>query len=462
MLMIHTPSTFLGRRLLCMGCAVGLSLVGQAHASDEPLPAGSPLGRQILYQFAIYYPASPATAPMKALQAQFKRMPLVPALVDKLSSQPTAAMVQARHDTNVQSDYAPPSLGQLQYFGRGLSREQGVALQAARQALIMNFAHPASLSIPAYRASLSLTENIARTTNGLIWDAETREVFTPDEWHKQRLDTWAGDTPDVLKHTVIHAYQNNGKLVRAITLGMGKFGLPDLVVEDFSWSANRSMGNLVNVTAQALIEGQSIGPKGQLNLDLRSIRHAAARDAQLSTLIGQANAKAPLVLVHGTRDKGDPENRLAEIRFDRVAGKDVYARQDALLSGLFGSEDSATPVKHNGALLKASEAARVKLPSLRDAFNQGLQPGDYLMVKAPFPTSAGGREWMWVEVTTWRGEDISGLLKNEPMDAPGLHAGQIVKVSQRDVFDYLRRYADGRSEGNETGRIIKRSQKGGG
>jgi len=41
---------------------------------------------------------------------------------------------------------------------------------------------------------------------------------------------------------------------------------------------------------------------------------------------------------------------------------------------------------------------------------------------------------------------------------PNLHAGQMVKVSQAKVFDYMRRYADGREEGNETSKIIARMQ----
>jgi len=66
---------------------------------------------------------------------------------------------------------------------------------------------------------------------------------------------------------------------------------------------------------------------------------------------------------------------------------------------------------------------------------------------------------MWVEVTRWQGGDITGLLKNEPFNIPELHAGQIVTVKQADVFDYIRQYADGTREGNETGVIIQKMQK---
>ena len=45
-----------------------------------------------------------------------------------------------------------------------------------------------------------------------------------------------------------------------------------------------------------------------------------------------------------------------------------------------------------------------------------------------------------------------------PFHIPELHAGQVVKVRQKDVFDYIRSYADGREEGNETGKILQKMQ----
>jgi hypothetical protein len=45
-------------------------------------------------------------------------------------------------------------------------------------------------------------------------------------------------------------------------------------------------------------------------------------------------------------------------------------------------------------------------------------------------------------------------------DVPGLHAGQEVKVSMADVFDYLVRFPDGRTEGNRTGAIIEKGPSG--
>lgn len=429
------------------------------HAQAQtPIPAGPLLVGPIRFEFAIYYPALPAKQPIAQLKERIRVgagvLKLVTSMPDK---PPTGAILVATLNTTAQKNYRPPDLQMVQRFGRGLTRDQAESLQRAEQALILEFAHPASMSASALRTALQLAEQVARDTNGLLWDEETREIFTPDEWHKRRLDSWSGDTPDVLQHTVIHAYKSD-KLVRAITLGMTKFGLPDIVVSDFSWSSNRPVGNLINLFAQAMVEGEVIKMAGTYDLNIRSLRNTNVRQTQLATLKPNAAAIAKLSLVKGTWEDGDPRNRLVEIRFDRYPGPDHYARQEAMLSALFGSEDSIQRVKHTNELLEASKAASVKLPALREAFKRGLAPGEYIQVKAPFATLDGGNEWMWVEVTSWEGDAITGLLKNEPASIPSLHGGQMVKVSQGKVFDYIRHSADGRDEGNETGKILRRLQ----
>lgn len=430
-----------------------------------PVPAGSPQAGPIHFQFAIYYAKPPTTDPRAALRSQLAKLGGGPRLLGAPPTPATATepVVFANwNTTTVLQDYRAPGMELLQRFGRGISKEQAEALQKADRALILDFAHPAQQSSAAMLKALQLTQQVARDTGGLLWDEETREVFTPDEWQKRRIDTWAGGVPDVSQQTVIHAYRSD-QFVRAITLGMSKFGLPDVVVSDFAWSSNRPMGHLVNTFAQALAEGATLSRPGQYDLDLRALKHAATREPMLARLKPNAAAVAKLSLVAGTWESGDPDNRLYEVRFDRYAGPDRHAQQTALLTAAFGAdEDAVTRLKHNDELLAASKAANAQLPKLRDAFAKGLQPGEYILVKAPFSTRDGGNEWMWVEVSKWNGDTIEGLLKNEPVDVPSLHAGQMVKVSQAKVFDYARRHPDGREEGNETSKIIQRMQGGAG
>lgn len=303
------------------------------------------------------------------------------------------------------------------------------------------------------KAAYELTEALSKKTGGLLWDEETREVFSPTAWDESRLGDWPETGPDISRHTVIHAYQS-GEYIRAITLGMAKFGLPDVVVDGFSWSLNQSMGNVVNLFCQAIAEKGELEIEGQFDLVIDDIKHEKIRTAMLESLKTNATKTARLSLVDGRWEEGDPDNPLIEITFDRYSGNDVHARQDLMLGGLFGFEDSITPVRESEKLTAASQKARTKLPGLRADFVSGLEPGEYIMLKAPFGTSNDGTEWMWVEVSSWKGDDIEGVLKNEPFDVPELHAGQIVKISESDVFDYLRVLPDGSAEGNETGNVI--------
>lgn len=438
-----------GLAALCLGAP------GPAAAAPKAVAAGSPVAEAIRFQFAVYFLPAPAKDSTAALQDALRSRNVTIKLVDELPKTAGEPVVSVRVENDVARHYAPPGLDSLRYAGRGLSREQAQALQKSKQALILNFAHASPHALGALRSASEVVEQVARETAGLVWDEETREVFTPEAWHERRLASWPEAVPDVSRHITIHAYKS-GEYVRAITLGMAKFGLPDVVIQDFSWSLNKNMGNLINAFCQALAEGARFARPGAYDLDLRDIRHPAVRAQQTGSLMANAKSVAQLTLRPGTREEGDPRNRLIEIGFDRYPGKDVHARQDALLGSLYGWEDSIKRIRHSDSdeLTLASRQAKARLPALRAAFVAGLAPGEFVQVKAPFATPKGGREWMWVEVTEWQGKKIRGLLKNEPFDIPDLHGGQIVRVNEDEVFDYIRRFPDGRQEGNETGKII--------
>lgn len=429
-----------------------------ASQAEAYFPAGSPASDAIHFEYAIYLLNKPAKSPLE--EAKRKLATLAPGLklVPEPVSLPKERQVTMRLEQDVAKNYAPPTPQVLQYFARGLSKEQAAALQSSPQALVLYFGHPKREVWRGLQGADALLEQLARDMQGLIWDEETREIFTPDEWRARRMSSWQGDLPDVSKHTVIHAYKDND-YIRAITLGMRKVGMPDIYVAEFPWSASRPMGNLINALAQALAEGASIQADGKFDLRLDTLKQAAARRSQLADLKPNATKSAQLTLYVGKHDQGDPENRLIRIDPARYPGPDVHARLDKMLASLYGSQDSLTRVKHDDLLLKTSAQARTQLPSLRSAFVAGLKPGEFIQLKAPFKTSSGGNEWMWVEVIDWANNGaIKGLLKNEPFEVPGLHAGQTVQISQQEVFDYLRRYPDGREEGNETGKVILKMQ----
>lgn len=426
--------------------------------SGELIPAGDLMAEQISFEFAIFYVPEPTKDPFVELDWLLKEKFKSVRRVETIEEEVKSPVLTARPEMDPKSNYPLPDLEYLQYFGRGVSREQAEALQKTEVVLILDFAHSNDHVWDGLRSAVELTHVLATNTDGLIWDEATRELFSRDAWEQQRLADWTETVPDVSQHTTIHAYQHDERL-RAITLGMEKMGLPDVVVDDFSWSLQRNMGHVINLFTQAIAEGAVVEKPGEFDLDVNAIKNPKVREPQVTSLKSNATGVAALALIQGTREEGDPLNRLIEITFDRGVGPDIYAKQNQILSAAFGAEDSLTYVEHDEAIQAASRRARMKLPALQAEFNKGLAPGEFILVKAPFSTPGGGQEWMWVEVNSWKDGKITGPLQNEPFNIPDLHAGQIVEISEADVFDYIRKHPDGTTEGNETARLIEeRSQ----
>jgi uncharacterized protein YegJ (DUF2314 family) len=238
---------------------------------------------------------------------------------------------------------------------------------------------------------------------------------------------------------------------------MVKFGLPDIEVSYFSWSDNRSIGNLINLFAQQIYEIGVIREAGKFSLNIDKIKHNTIKKETKESLLEKAESEIPIHIVKGTHDEGDPHNRIIEIIFNNYPGKDKREKMELMLSKLWGWKDELTQVKHNEAILAASERAKRKLPLIKKKIKKGLAPGEYYMFKAPFITPDGGNEWMWVEVISWENKnEIAGILKNQPYNIPNLKAGSEVIVKVNDIFDYIHRLPDGTTEGNETGELIQK------
>jgi len=423
-------------------------------AKERPvIPPGPLLGDRITYEFAIYYPGRPLQDPMATLEVLLKDKAFPFRRVKEQEVPKEGLALAVSRVSDARTSLPLPSADSLQRYGHGLDAAQAAAMARTNQAVVLDFGYRGKHVWDGLKAANVLISRLAHETGGLIWDAESREAFTPAAWDEKRLDFGTDDVPSVSGHFVVHVYQD-GETVRAVSVGLTKIGLPDLVVEPTSWSNSDSTVLLIDLLAQALAEGQVVGPDGRFDLDLRKLRNARVRDPQLKSLKKGGTGVARLVLRQGVRAKGDAENRLAAITFDRYPGSDPPARLAAALDGLLGGEDAAEKIEHDEELVAASRRARAKLPALQAAFNRGLPPGEYVMLKSPFPMSNGGKEWMWVEVTSWKGSEIRGILSNEPADSPGLKLGQVVKVSEDEVLDYLHRFPDGKEEGNLTGAVI--------
>jgi uncharacterized protein YegJ (DUF2314 family) len=428
-------------------------------ATPQPVPTGSLLSHRAGCEFAIYLlPGVTGAKPEDALAKVLAK--------DKLWTQvttwpqkPDKALLLTHVITDL-SQYRPPDIRALQYFGRGLSADQAQAVQKSLEVFILEFDYPTSDVWKDLRSATVIAGELGAATQGLIWDADTRELFTPDEWNQRRLGHWPSDgVPQLSYQYVYHAYKD-GDYERAVSLGMSKFGLPDIAINGFVWSDAKQVGDLLIILCQRLAEGAELRTPGQFDLDIRDIKQDDARKDQMAGVLDGGTGKAKLGLVLSKPEEGDDDNRQIEVTFDRYDGTDLHAKQDTLFTELFGAApDKTKSIRHNDEVLAESAREREKLPGLRALFQKGLAPGEFIQLKAPFVGTENRREWMWVEVVKWDGDAVHGMLKNEPYFNPQLHAGQMVDISANDVFDYIHTFPDGHTEGNTTGPIIEKMEE---
>jgi hypothetical protein len=458
--------------VVVLACA--LPLVVHAQVQEGTCSAPNPIDRPIVRQSGflrviLYYARNPIVSPEERLRA------LLPAhipgarVVERLPARSaglTEPQVLRIAVPDTSQKFSPPSMESLQYFGRGMSRPEAENMAQATVAYALAIHLPQTRFAEQFSAAHRLVHEIARDTGALIWDDESREAFNVASWKQLRIDTWQDGTPELSRHTTIHLYRH-GDYLRAITLGLGKFGLPDLVMQEMAQSDNRAAGLLLNLLAQRLLESPARPRLGAFDLKVAELHDPRLRAQAARESLPGATGDAPLCLYSARAEEGDPDNAILAVGFERAPGNDTHARRFALLSKAFGvgPEQIVRAPSGDTALLEASRRARGRLPQLQARFAQGLAPGEKIMLKARFelpvtPAQAQGKEasaeYMWVEVGRWEaGGKIAGLLMNEPQVVKGLHAGQQVQIAEPDVFDYIHALPDGKREGNETGRILE-------
>jgi uncharacterized protein YegJ (DUF2314 family) len=410
-----------------------------APAGRAPTPAVGPSPKA-----KVAWPAGPARADKLMITGAFyvpdaREVDLGPfGGVCKAQSAAVDRLGTRKIDRVPFADFAPPREELLETFGRGLDEAQKKAVQKGPDPLRIIFTGSAVEPDKPLRAVTELIDCYCRATGAYYWDEDTRELYTCAEHRKHRLDDWKAGTPALLsRHFTIHSYED-GELLRQVTLGLGKLGLPDIVINGVAPNLVASGGMLVNLLASALHEGAPVGKDGDLVLDVHKLRAPRWQELARSVDEKKAPGRTSLKLSVGERDTGDADNRLVEINFDAREAGSTTEQQGLVFERVLGpAADEVLTEDHDAEALEAMAQGRAQLKKLKPRWDKGLKIGQSLIVKAPFRMDDdGGNEWMWIHVTEWKGKRIKGTLDNSPEHIAKLKLGAIVDTPFDEIADY--------------------------
>lgn len=400
--------------------------LADSSSAAEPWPAGALRQGPVTLQVAVYGqgqdPDGLKTAATKAIEAH-------------------SAALKVAFDFPAIETFAPPDPDMLGFLGVGLSPEESKAVQGAKAVAVLKVSVTDPSKAEATMRELNaLVGEIAESSDGLPWDEDTRQLFSRSDWAK-RAEFGPDKSGERWRHFTVHNYRD-GELIRQVTLGMGKFGLPEIANEGIAAHEGETMGALLNLVAEAMVDGAVVGEGGTL---------------PITTPDGKT------VNVHlgvGTRQEGDAPGRLVVLRYPGMGS--LQQRHVALLEKVYGpmKGEIIDAEVDDAELLAASNKAKQDLAKLEQHFADGVPDLEHLSVKAPFETDDGGVEWMWVEVTQWNDSKMKGILQNEPRAIVDLKRGATVEVEVESLFDYLHGRADGSSAGGTTNDILQRRHGG--
>jgi uncharacterized protein YegJ (DUF2314 family) len=306
--------------------------------------------------------------------------------------------------------------------------------------------------LPA-RAAFAATIALAETLDGFVYDEVSRRIETLPEFREHAIVAPLAEPVFARKHVVIQLYRQEDGTARLLTLGMARFGSPDLSIREAHMSSGPLLAEVLNAAASKIAHGSNAG---SLQLTLEDIaRVVGKKPAELSSNPSGARP-VELDVVIPERIEGDPDNDLAELVPSGGANRENW---DVVVASLFGAPPSMNAPLDDKELTAVAKSARRDLAGAIKRFQAG--EGE-LYLKGPFPIPEDARvdggastETLWVAVAACEAKLCTGTLSNEPSYATNLAAGKTTSVAREEALDWMLQLRDGGTAGGESIRVLK-------
>ena len=333
--------------------------------------------------------------------------------------------------------------------GASLTTDERASLDSRTTAIVVHTHGPGAPDHLPVRTCLAVTSVLAETLSGLVWDETTRRLLAPRDLLKQAITAPLGQPVLTPRHLVVQLYRQEDGTARMLSLGMARFGGPDLAVRGAAMADAETLALVIDAVAAKVAAGASALPISVSLDDVAKVTGVPTRDLSAEPARSQP---AVLEAIEPARTEGDPDNELAELVPKGGVSGEAWA---SVLGGLLRRAPQVSYAAFDAELTGIATRSRRELPEVVKRFERGA---GRLFLKGPFaaPGADAGAEWMWIEVRRCDARACTGPLTNTPALATNLAEGKPAAVQRAEVADWLLRLPDGGAEGGESIRALER------
>ena len=280
---------------------------------------------------------------------------------------------------------------------------------------------------------IRLTEAVRSLTSGVVQDAVAHILWGTEAWTKM------AENPDAFpieSHVQFETLDEGERLLWIHTHGMQKFGLPDMEMEEVPSQLATPARAIMTLAAESMLSMRNRGKDLQQPLVLPGTPLLLGFQTRPSDEEGHFPAGSLKLMPYGpSQDPLDP------VKIGKVLEEFVMHLPADLSSPAkkksepVRKDDESTRLKQN--LLNGHKRARQELPIFKKSFQQGGHDRRVYAVKIGFPAQGGQFEWMWVSLNNWQGEFLAGHVENVPVLRKDLEKGSLIKISEREIFDWV-------------------------
>jgi uncharacterized protein YegJ (DUF2314 family) len=351
-------------------------------------------------------------------------------------------------------DYILPAKDSFDTIGAGLTKAERASITERSQVVVVRTHGVASIEQLPARTAFAVTAVAAEALSGLIYDEATRRIENLSQFRERLITVPLGQNVFSPHHISVQIYRQEDGTARLLTLGMVRFGSPDLTMRGAAPELGPTLANVLNVAAS-----WAAGAKTELPIVVSLADVARVASQRAEGLAKDPSASRPVALdaIDADRIEGDPDNGMLELVPRGGVTREAWA---SVATDLFGPAPKLVFASFDKELDAIAVRARKELPGVSRRFESGEGA---LFVKGPFAIPEGSRvdggateEWMWIEVSSCDARGCAGVLSNTPGYATNLAPGKPVRVARDKLADWLLRLPDGGAAGGDSIRALER------